>query len=331
VAPEFGEVLNQLDYKSEDYNDRLENIASNRSQLELKLHNALRRGLDVYNLADESQSRVIKHKDIICELSHNPIVRTNVDRQYPGFYTTIALFSEILRYVTDANPMYEKKELQELVQACIREAKVIEESQDLLMVSEPSAMTYKGTNPANVTEIPPYIRLGERCQIPLTQGIYLNISGIGAVQQEIISFIKPFIEEGYAIYYPPSFKDTIEGATKIAPLNDGRTIFSNPAIIAVCGRSGWSSVWEAMLNGKPFITYDYRPTEDREIYNNLKTIEQKKIGVVLKKDEDPEEKMKEALALKPHILAYVEYLKKKYNTLNGIQYSARLSYKKLKH
>lgn len=330
LSPEFGALVNSFDFSSSDYKDRLENIAANRSNLEAKLLSLLENGMEAYKLVKPEERMAVKSDNLLCEVSHNPILRTAVDGSLSMFYTTIGLFSEILKHASDVNPRYNDAELQKVVQACISEAKDVESVQTFLMVAEPSALTYKGNTNKNELWIPPFIRPPAGSTETLKQGVYLNISGIDSVQKQIVDLAKPFMDAGYAVYYPPSYKQGIEGGIEKAPVEKGISIFSNPAIIAAVGRMGWSSVWEPMMNGSPFITYEYDEKEDPEMHHNVRTLEQLGLGVVMKTGDEPKVVMEKALALRPKIQQYLGTLQQKYGTLNGIEFAAKRAYSALK-
>jgi len=332
VSPEYGAIVNAFDYSSSDYVDRLENIAANRQNLEQRLGQVLSQGMDAYRLVNPEEERTFTYDDILCEINHNPIVRTNFNRSHPSFYTTIGLFSEILKNAKDVNPSYLNPELQRLVKACIHEANVVEDGQTLLMIAEPSAMTYRGDKilQSRFRDIPPFIRPPEGNTDILKDGIYLNISGIDSVKKQIVSLAQPFIDAGFAVYYPPSYEEGIENGTKMSPVNNGVSIFSNPAIIAAVGRMGWSSVWEPMMNGNPFITYEYSQEEDPEMHHNVRTLEEKGLGLVMKLGDNPKDIMEKALNLKSGIIDYVKELKQRYGTLNGIAFAANLTFEELR-
>lgn len=330
LAPEFGALVNSFDFSSNDYKDRLETIAANRKNLEAKLLGMLQNGMDAYRLVKPEDAMKVKQEDIFCEVNHNPILRTCANGEHPAFYTTIGLFSDLLKYAAEVNPRYNDTELQKVVQACISEGREIEASQTLLMVSEPAALTYKGHCNSKEIWIPPFIRPPAGSTETLKEGVYLNVSGIESVQKQIVALAKPFLDAGYAVYYPPSYKQGIEGGIEKAPVEKGVSIFSNPAIIAAVGRMGWSSVWEPMMNSSPFITYEYDNKEDPEMHHNVKTLEQLGLGVVMKTGDEPQAVMEKALALKPGIKQYLEQLKQRYGTLNGIEYAARNAYHALR-
>ncbi|MFH1637434.1 MAG: hypothetical protein ABIB71_03345 [Candidatus Woesearchaeota archaeon] len=336
LAPEYGEIVNAFGFGSPDYKDRLENIALNRSNLETRLNGLLGKGMEAYNLVNPKKTMKVEYSDILCEVSHNPIVRTTKhdtshDDNYPMFYTTIGLFSEMLENAADVMPRYKDAELRKIIRSCINEAEKVEMSQEILMIAEPSAMTYKERNMEKwECTIPPFIRPPSGSTEEIGEGVYLNISGIKSVQEQMVALAKPFLEAGYAVYYPPSYKEGIEGGIEKAPVENGISIFSNPGIITAVGRLGWSSVWEPNMNGSPFITYEYSDKEDPEMHHNVRTLEKFGLGLVMKAGDDPLEVMETALALRPRIKEYYDRLRNKYGTLDGVNYAANLVYKRLK-
>lgn len=324
LAPEYGRILEMLGYNTPDYRDRLKIISEQRCTHEKKLVSALEKGMRAYNLANSGKSEVMHPCDMLCEVAHNSLVRTTIDGSYPIYATSIGLLSGILEHIAEINPLYNSPEMHKLLQSCICEAKEVESSADVMFVAEPSAMSYLGKpSGKNIAEMPPYMAEFSRSTECMEQGIYINISGIGVVQERIISLAESFADAGYLVYYPESYGRTIKGGKKISAVSDGKSIFSNPAIIACAGRLGWGSVWEAAMNGKPFITYAYGWEEDPEMHHNAKTLAKLGLGMTANPGEDIKCVMKEALALKPGISRYASSLMKKYGTLNGMEYAAR--------
>ena len=327
LSPKFGEILGRFGFSSDDYVDRLRFIASKRRDAEYELIASLKSGLGSYNLANPKAKQRINAGNILCGINHNPILRPCTDNSFPMFCTSIGLFSEILRHAEEIIPRYKDKAIKKIVDACIKEAKLIEDSQALIMVAEPSALSYRKFRKNNrIIGMPPFARTLAESKEVLKQGVYLNISGIEPVQKQIVSLAKPFLDAGYAVYYPPSYKQGIKGGIAKAPVENGMSIFSNPAIIAAIGRMGWGSVWASMMNGSPFITYEYDDKEDPEMHHNVKTLEQIGLGIVMKKGDNPKSVMVKALALRPNIGGYISMLQKKYGTLYGIEYAAKQAF-----
>ncbi len=331
LSPQFGEILSRFGFTSDDYVDRLRFIASKRGSAEAELISLLQSGLGAYSLANPKAKKRIDADSILCAINHNPILRPCTDNSFPMFCTSIGLFSKILKHTAEIIPRYKDKAIQKIVNVCIKEAKLIEASQTLIMVAEPSSLSYRAfKNTKRIIGMPPFARALAESTEPLKEGVYLNISGIEPVQKQIVSLAKPFMDVGYAVYYPPSYKQGIEGGIEKAPVEKGISIFSNPAIVAAVGRMGWSSVWEPMMNGSPFITYEYDEKEDPEMHHNVKTLEQLGLGVVMKTGDNPKAVMEKALALKPGIKQYIGMLQQRYGTLNGIEYAARNAYHALR-
>ncbi len=60
------------------------------------------------------------------------------------------------------------------------------------------------------------------------------------------------------------------------------SVISDEMIVAVGGRSGWGSGWQAQVFGKPWLVHPYQKGDDPEIYFNNKTIEYLFIGEIIK-------------------------------------------------
>lgn len=143
-----------------------------------------------------------------------------------------------------------------------------------------------------------------------SQAIYVMTSGTGS---EVPIVYKNARELGLEVYRPP-FIDLDYGR---AALPD---VIYHPNIVAVFGRMGWGTGWICQQAEKPFIVVPYNFPDDPEIYFNIKTLRDKRLGVVYERQEDI---VKQALALVGDIRQLNESIFHKYGTRDGIDFVAR--------
>ena len=246
LSPKFGEILGRFGFSSDDYVDRLRFIASKRRDAEYELIASLKSGLGSYNLANPKAKQRINAGNILCGINHNPILRPCTDNSFPMFCTSIGLFSEILRHAEEIIPRYKDKAIKKIVDACIKEAKLIEDSQALIMVAEPSALSYRKFRKNNrIIGMPPFARTLAESKEVLKQGVYLNISGIEPVQKQIVSLAKPFLDAGYAVYYPPSYKQGIKGGIAnsiLIKVNQIGTLTETIEAVEMAKKAGYTAI-----------------------------------------------------------------------------------------
>jgi len=98
------------------------------------------------------------------------------------------------------------------------------------------------------------------------------------------------------------------------------TSWGNPNIVAVLARSGFGSIWQALVNQKPIGVIRPRPQDDPEVFHNAKVVEWAGIGTIL--DDD----MKPLLEALPSFLSNIQrHLKlddDMFGTMDGIEYTS---------
>lgn len=142
------------------------------------------------------------------------------------------------------------------------------------------------------------------------EGVYVMASGTGSEVDNVATSARDL---GLTVYRSP-FINLDYGK---AALPD---IIYHPNIVAVFGRMGWGTGWITQQAEKPFIVVPYTAPDDPEIYFNIKTLRDKKLGMVYEGQRDI---IKQALALVGDIREINQEIERTYGTRNGIDYVAR--------
>ena len=142
------------------------------------------------------------------------------------------------------------------------------------------------------------------------EGVYVMASGTGSEVDNVTTNAKDL---GLTVYRSP-FINLDYGK---AALPD---VIYHPNIVAVFGRMGWGTGWITQQAEKPFIVVPYTAPDDPEIYFNIKTLREKKLGVVYEGQKDI---VKQALTLVGDIKAINQQIESTYGTRDGIDYVAR--------
>lgn len=96
--------------------------------------------------------------------------------------------------------------------------------------------------------------------------------------------------------------------------------WGNPNIVAVLARSGFGSIWQALVNQKPIGVIRPRPQDDPEVFHNSKTVEWAGIGMTLDGNVTP---LVDGLPrFSANLAAQMEMNIGMFGTLDGIEYAS---------
>jgi len=110
----------------------------------------------------------------------------------------------------------------------------------------------------------------------------------------------------------------MEGTEKMPP-----SVMADSNIIAIMGRGGWGTGWQAMQLEKPWLVAPYQEGDDPEVYFNNKTIEALKLGKVIgSKGITGDELRRSAQEISPGLHSLNETIRQRFGTTNGIDYIA---------
>jgi len=306
----YGQILNELFFKGDDFNKHLEHLLKNQPKLEEKLRDYLSGTLKLKRFG--GSERVINDKDISFEISHNPRVATGF--KY-SFYTTIGYFSEILERASLEESLGFDKTL--LMEVKTKIADKIENDKKIHFMPEPFVFSYDEKRKKLKDEIftPPFIHVPRENKEDVPEGMYVMITGIDGLMglfDEVSKF-------GMKLYYPPFIKN-IEGADN----THTPEFVANPNIKFQFGRTGWSTVWWSHMTETPLIAPAYTKGDDPEIYFNEKTVKKFGLATIF----NPSLKSKDILLfadpLRYDMKKINEILKSNYGILDGIDYTANI-------
>jgi UDP-N-acetylglucosamine:LPS N-acetylglucosamine transferase len=97
-------------------------------------------------------------------------------------------------------------------------------------------------------------------------------------------------------------------------------VWGHPNIVAVLARSGFGTIWKALLNQKPIGVISALSEDDPEIYHNAQVVKASGIGTIL---DDSLEPLVNAL---PQYLSKIQEQLKiendRFKTIDGIKYTS---------
>lgn len=259
----------------------------------------------------DGKRREIAGSAIVCELSRAPRIRYGVA---PAAHVTFGYISEILEHVLK-EPKGQISVDRRIVADAILIAKEVEADAIFHGLAEPGTFSYLGDRlpryPVEVL-IPPTISPPQPNDEPITEGIYVTITGIPGLER----LYREARSLGLRIY--SNDPDAVPGAERLSP-----HAISNPRIKLQFARSGWGSIWLSMLSGTPFVAPAFDQLDDPEIYFNNICVEKLGLGIIYR-GQPLREILDAAERMRSGIKEFNQRLLQRFGTLNGNEYAARL-------
>src|SRR3989344_2545466 len=308
----LGSLIQPLLYSgNESYNKSLKGFLETHQETQGNTQKYIDGGLKAETFAG-LEIRIAKN-EIALEINRCPQLNLGIERSY---YTGFDYISKVLEHALRENDLEIDRET---VERCIPLYNEIEKKQTLHFVAEPSIFSYLGERKKKyVTEVdtPPntnqikYFSYAPKYD-KVEDGAYVTITGIPGLEH----LFRDIKRAGMEIY---THRPELIQGSRFAPPD----IIANKNIKFHFARSGWGSLWLSLMTDTPFIARPYKEEDDFEIYFNNKCIEHLGIGKVFKEGETLDDLMRYGEEYKRNVKVLKDNLIKKYNTLNGVKYTA---------
>lgn len=156
----------------------------------------------------------------------------------------------------------------------------------------------------------------ERTEGEVNPGVYIMFSGTGSAVDANKALVQAAHDAGVKAYSPPW--ETIEGTQKMPP-----TVMADRNMMAVWGRSGWGTGWQAMQLELPWLVAPYQQADDPEIFFNNMTIEALRLGKMIGAEGISSKELQGvAQKISPGLHSLNSAIKNKFGTTDGIDYMA---------
>jgi len=301
-----GRILKEVLFKGEHFQQNLEHLIEKHEPLQEKLFDYLNNSLSVTDLNGDEHK--VKSSDISLELAHNPRFSSGLPL---SFLITEGYISEILQRTIDdpyLSGQFNPNVLREAKEKVFDKS---ETNRSLSLMSEPAIFSFDKERKRLRGEIftPPFTHPPKKNYEPAKDGMYVSVTGIEGLQP-LLDCVRDF---GMNLY------------SSNGNLGERRhpDFVTNDAVKYVFARSGWSSIWSAMLSETPFITPEYKDGDNPEIYFNQITLRSLGIGVIYR-GQSPEVILEEADSTRHQLHRINEYLVQHYGTTDGINYMANV-------
>jgi len=308
----MGELLKPLLYNGAgSYEESLRYFLENHKKVQDIIHSYLQDGIIVYSFSGVKID--VKKEDIDMEVNRCPQLNMGIKKSY---YTGFDYISKVLEHSLEDDGVNIDEDL---IKKCIPIYRDIEKNQTLHFIAEPSIFSYLGdrekkyeteiTTPPNTNQIRyfSYTPIHEDVQ----EGVYVTVTGIPGLEH----LFEDIQKMGLRVY---THRPELVPGSHLAPPD----IITHENIKFHFARSGWGSLWLSLMTGTPFVTPPYHKGDDLEIYFNNKCIEHLGFGKVYKNEHTMDDLVKYSDEYQKNIRVLKDDLMKKYNTLNGVRYTA---------
>jgi len=252
----------------------------------------------------------VNGKDIAFELNRAPRVRYDVA---PAYFTSFAYMAEILERAATVPEIAVDRDL---LRQGVGVAQWVEEHQRIRCIAYPATFAYLGDVVAprypGQLLVPPIAPLPAPNNDPIEPGIFVTITGIPGLER-MYGDAKRL---GLKLYSnePTAVPGSIRALPRIIP---------NERISFQFARAGWSSIWMSMISKTPLVVPAFDAHDDPEIYFNNRSVEELGLGVVYR-GQPLEEIMEAAPAIKKSYEKICGEILRRWGTLDGNQFSARI-------
>ena len=166
-----------------------------------------------------------------------------------------------------------------------------------------------------ITYTPPMKKDIERTHELERPSVYVMFSGTGSAVEANEALVRAANAAGINAYSPPWEK--IEGTEKRLP-----SLLSDAKMLAVMGRAGWGTGWQALQLELPWLVTPFQQGDDPEIYFNNLTIKALRLGREITGAITSEELTALATDISPGLRNLRDATRERFGTTDGIDYMA---------
>lgn len=319
---QFGNILKDIMFGAGDFKKHLTQVNAHYDEVEKILNDRYR--VDAQAITARSfatqESTELSPKNIIGVIETGNRVPIKVPHRYFAFPEVLSrVLHESMQHPEFG---FSESDMKKLAERMIK----VEASYSQVFVPWVSTFSYQYAS--NLDSQPESIDDRSRIYTPamkadmtktkgeVEHGVYIMFSGTGSAVESNKVLVNAAKEAGIKVYSP--VWETIEGTEKMPP-----SIMADENILAIMGRSGWGTGWQALQLEKPWLVPSYQEGDDPEIYLNNKTIEALKLGKVIGSGRiSGEELARLAQEISPGLHSLNEAIRQRFGTANGIDYIA---------
>lgn len=319
--PKFGELLREIMFDSGDYGSHIAKIDGNCDEAETQINQRYANDaptVTVYNNSS-NESYALNPRDVIGVIETGSRVSFEKPHKYFAFPELLSrVLDEAMRHNDELG--FSESDMTRFASRMRR----VEPTYSQIFIPWVSTFSYQYAS--SLDDQPQIIDGRSRIYTPpmkadieptigqVGPGLYIMFSGTSSAVESNRALVKAAHEAGIQAY-TPSWED-VGGAIKIPP-----TALADTNVLAIMGRSGWGTGWQAMQLAKPWLVAPYEKGDDPEIFFNNKTIMALKLGQVLEGKAIRGDELRNMVnETSPRLLSLKQRIVAKFGTPNGIEY-----------
>lgn len=319
---EYGKILKNIMFSNGNFQDHLNQLDLHYDEIDKLLKQRFApnsTSIDVQNLGT-GETDSFSPQNIIASIDTGSRVMVTAPNRYFAFPI---LLSELLQETAKTDSLgFSENQLKNTINRMIK----LESQYSQVFIPKINSLSYLHSKDIDLQ--PTSVNDRERIYSPamkkeedvsdnnIEKGIYVMFSGTGSTKNQNVELINSAKKAGLTVYTNPW--ENVEGAQKVSP-----KILSDKNIMAIFGRSGWGTGWQAQNLAKPWFVSPYQPGDDPEIFFNNKTIEAFDMGKVLRDGNiSSDDMLKFIQEISPGLNALNLKIKKEFGTLDGVKYVA---------
>lgn len=218
----------------------------------------------------------------MCRDGVDAVSLTGIKKKFHGFNfalnTGLPVFSPVKQtffaFVGKMSAIYECSPYQSPdIKALAEIWKRVESAFEKMFVPRLNSLAYLKYDDTGVTFTPPFARPYpiDNESIPGNSTLVIA-SGTGLDVEKLLQLTSS---------HPANYVTLNDSPAQVPFERIPSTSWGNPNIVAVLARSGFGSIWQALVNQKPIGVIRPRPQDDPEVFHNAKTVEWAGIGAAL--------------------------------------------------
>jgi hypothetical protein len=263
----LGRLLRGKSY-SPTFDSYIQNVTTHFDEINRDLKQRCKNGIEAISLS--GIKKTFSRFDF-CLNTGLPVL----SREQPVVYAFVGKMSEIYRLST-----YQNRYMGELVEIWRK----VESSFEHMFIPRLNSLYKTEYDHSGITNTP---SLESRTDLDINEARYVPQNSILVVTSgtdEGKDKLANLIASSPKVYnFIKLSESSIENDLQVFP----PSVWGHPNVVAVIARSGFGTIWKALLNQKPIGIINTPPEDDPEIYQNAQAVKASGIGTILDTNLDP--------------------------------------------
>ena len=269
----------------------------------------------------ENVDAISKSLETLCRDGLSAVSLNNETRTFPRFDLALNTGLPVhaptrpafFAFVGKMSAIYELSPYQSAdILALAQTWKQIEASFERMFIPRLNSLSYLDYDQSGITFTPPFARPYPHDDTALPQGSALVIaSGTGLDVEKLLQLTAS---------HPAHYVTLSDSPAQVPFARVPSGVWGNGSLSAVLARSGFGSIWQAMVNQKPIGVIRPRPQDDPEVFHNAQVVEWSGIGRIL--DDNAAPLFESLPRFTSAIRGQLDVEMEQFQTVDGIAYTS---------